>query len=444
MRWPRRSPDCSPERPDGVLASRRALLRRATAAAALGLLPASWGRALASASPARVLVIGGGFAGATCARYLKRLAPGLAVTLVEPVRRYLTCPGSNAVLAGLGTLAALELGYDRLAGTHGVELVHDEVLDVDFTRRRARLAGGAELAWDRLVVAPGIRLSWGSPEGYDQAAAERMPHAWRPGAQTLLLQRQLQSMDDGGTVAISVPPAPFRCPPAPYERASLLAGWLARHKPRARVLVLDANDRFTKQALFMQAWAALYPGRIEWRPLGEDGRVLAVEPRTLTLHTEFERHRVAVANVIPAQGAGELAHRLGLTDETGWCPVEPSAFESTRVPGVHVIGDAAQASPMPKSASAANSQAKAVALQIVAALAGEPPIEPSFHNTCYSLAAEDWGITVSGIYAVRAGRLEAVEGAGGTSPLDAPAEVRRQEARYTAAWHAAITADSFG
>lgn len=424
--------------------ARRRFLRRLGQLGAGLALPGLAPAARASGAAPRVLVVGGGFAGATCAKYLRTLWPALDLTLVEPARSYLTCPGSNAVIAGLGELEALRLDYQALARRHAVRVVHDRVSAVDPDRRQARLEGGARLDYDRLVVAPGIRLRWGSPEGYDEAAAELMPHAWHPGEQTLLLRRRLEAMEDGGVVAITVPPAPFRCPPAPYERASLIAGWLQRHKPRSRVLVLDANDRFTKQELFLEGWAERYPGLIEWVPLGEDGRVLRVEPASGRLLTEFGEHRVAVANVIPAQAAGELAERMGLTDASGWCPVDPRDFRSTRVPDVHVIGDAALASPMPKSATAANSQAKVVALQIAASLAGEPLVEPSFHNTCYSLVAPDYGITVSGIYSVREGRMAAVEGAGGMSPVGAPAQVRLAEAQYAAGWYASITADSFG
>lgn len=425
--------------------ARRRFLR---GAGALGLgfsLPAAWRAAGASsAAVPRVVVAGGGFGGATCARYLKRLAPGVEVVLVEPRRHYLTCPGSNAVIAGLGRLAGLEQGYGALARGDGIRVLHTRVTALEPEARRVRLDGGESLHYDRVVVAPGFSLRWGHPEGYDPAAAERMPHAWRPGAQTLLLRRQLEAMEDGGVVAISVPPAPFRCPPAPYERASLIAGWLARHRPRSKVLILDANERFTKQALFEEGWARLYPGRIEWVPLREDGRVVAVNPARGVLYTEFGEHRVAVANVIPAQSAGALAHTLGLSDASGWCPVEPLSFASSRLPGVHVLGDSAIASPMPKSASAANSQGKVVALQVLASLAGEAPVAPSFHNTCYSLLSENYGITVSGLYTVRQGRLRSVEGAGGTSPLGAPGRIREQEAEYLAGWYASITADSFG
>lgn len=423
------------------MSARRDFLRSTALAFAALALPRAYAQ---STRAARVLIVGGGFAGATCARYLKLLAPAIDVTLVEPEREYVTCPGSNAVITGTGTMHRLRHGYTHLTADHGVQIVHDRVRSLDLGTRRAALARGKDIAFDRVAVAPGIALQWGSPEGYDAAAAEFMPHAYTPGAQTLRLRAMLEAMPDGGVFAIAVPPAPFRCPPGPYERAGLVADFLTRHRRRTKVVIFDANDKFTKQALFLEGWKQRYGERIEWVPLGEDGHIVRVEPRRNVLHSEFGRHRVALANVIPAQRAADIAVAAGLTDASGWCPVNATTFESTRVPGVHVMGDASIASPMPKSASSANSHAKNVALQIIAALAGAPPIEPSFHNTCYSLVAPDYGISINGIYGVDHGHLVAIEGAGGVSPLGATAEVRRQEAEHTRSWYASVTADAFG
>jgi len=426
--------------------TRRKTLHRRTLiklAAANALLTAA-GRAVADGgSPAHVVIAGGGFAGATCARYLRRVDPGLRVTLVEPESRITACPMSNWLLIGRRRLDDLAIDHAGLRAA-GVEVVRDRVNIVDGGRRKVGLAGGGTLAFDRLVLAPGIRFKWGAPEGYDEAAAQVMPHAWRAGAQTELLLRQLQGMADGGVVGISVPAAPFRCPPGPYERASLVAWFLREHKPRSKVLILDANDKFSKQALFKEAWDALYPGMIEWLPVTEDGAVRRVDPATMTLHTEFAAHRVAVANVIPVQAAGEIAGLAGLADASGWCPVDPLTFESVRMPGVHVIGDAAIAQPMPKSASAANSQAKNCALAIARMLRDEDPGEPSLHNTCYSLVAPDHAISINGIYRVADGAIVPVEGAGGVSPTGAPAEFRAREARYNQDWYESIVTDSFG
>jgi sulfide dehydrogenase [flavocytochrome c] flavoprotein subunit len=392
----------------------------------------------------RVIVVGGGFGGATCAKYLRRLAPAVRVTLVEPNLRYLTCPMSNAVLAGMRSLESLVQDYALLRQSHGVGVLPSTVISIDPVKRRVMTQAGTPLGYDRLVVAPGVDFRWGKPEGYDETQSWIMPHAWKAGEQTTLLRRQLEAMPEHGVVAISVPPAPFRCPPGPYERASLIAHYLKAHKPRAKLLILDANDQFSKQGLFLEAWKALYPGLIEWLPASAGGALQRVDGRAMTLHTELDEHRVAVANVIPSQQAGQIARDSGLADATGWCPVNPASFESTRVPGVHVIGDACIANPMPKSATSANSQAKTCALAIAAFLRGEPPPEPSLFNVCYSLAAPDYGISISGVYRVQGNAIVAVEGAGGLSPIAAAGDTRAREAEYAMGWYDSIVQDSFG
>lgn len=425
---------------------RRDFLRDIGSAAALAWLdvPAATAAERVRNTTGRVVVVGGGFGGATCAKYLKRLAPKLQVTLVERDTRYLTCPLSNAVVAGFKSLGSLRQHYDALRRDHHVTIVHDTALRLDAAARVVTLKSGNTLRYDRLVAAPGIDWQWGSPEGYDETASRVMPHAWKAGEQTAILRKQLQLMPKGGTFAIVVPQSPFRCPPGPYERASLVAHYFKQHKPRAKVLILDANDKFSKQALFQQAWAALYPGMIERVPISEDGAVRRIGLKTMTLYTEAERHRVAVANVIPAQRAGRFAIDNGLADASGWCPIDPKTFESTLIPSVHVIGDACSAEPMPKSASGANSQAKACALAILAYQDGATPGDPSLHNTCYSLVGVDYGISINAIYQVRDKKLSAIAGAGGLSPEQANSEVRRKEARYTHGWYSSIVADSFG
>jgi NADPH-dependent 2,4-dienoyl-CoA reductase/sulfur reductase-like enzyme len=427
------------------MGTRRAVLRHlGLTAGALALSRAGAVAARAPGRHGRVVVIGGGFGGATVSRYLRRLAPGIAVDLVEPKATYHTCPRSNEILGGWGELPMLARQYAALSGHDGITVHRSSARDFDPDRRIVELASGKTLRYDRLVVAPGVRLRWNAIPGYDRAAATRMPHAWRAGAQTLLLRDQLRAMADGGVVVISVPARPFRCPPGPYERASVIAAFLEQHKPRSKILILDANDSFTKQALFEEAWKSVYPGMIEWVPITSDGAVTRVDPASLTLHTELDSHRAAVANVIPPQCAARIAERFGLTDATGWCPILPANFESSRVPGVHVIGDACIADPMPKSASAANSQAKACAVSIAAALTGEAPPAASLHNTCYSLAAQQYGISITMIYRVQDGHIVPVEGAGGVSPLGASRATRAAEAQYARGWFASITADGFG
>jgi sulfide dehydrogenase [flavocytochrome c] flavoprotein subunit len=394
---------------------------------------------LAQAS-ANVVVVGGGFGGASAARALKRA--GLDVTLVEPGATYTACPFSNEVIAGLRPMERQVFGYDAL-GREGITLARASAAAIDPAQRRVTLSDGGALAYDRLILAPGIDLRFDALAGYDQIAAEVMPHAWKAGEQTLLLKRQLDAMEDGGTVVMSVPPNPYRCPPGPYERASLIAYYLKTRKPRSKLIVLDAKDTFSKQRLFQSAWKVLYPN-LEYVPLASGGAVAGVDPATMTLRTDFETYKAAVANVIPPQRAGGIAVACEAADRSGWCPIDPVTFESRLVPGIHVIGDASIAGAMPKSAFSANAQAKVCAAAIIELLAGREPPQPKLINTCYSLVAPDYGISVAGVYHPTKGVLADVEGAGGTSPLDAPASVRALEAGYAEDWFRTITAETFG
>ncbi|MFD1703332.1 FCSD flavin-binding domain-containing protein [Methylopila henanensis] len=397
---------------------------------------------LAQTGP-RVLVVGGGFAGASFARALKREDHGIAVTLVEPSGRYVACPMSNAVIAGLRDIGAQHFGYGGLEAG-GVVHVPQRVVRVDAARRRAALADDVVLDYDRLVVAPGVDMRFDAIPGYDAAAAELLPHAWKAGEQTLLLRRQLEAMEDGGLVVISAPANPFRCPPGPYERASLVAHFLKTRKPHSKLLILDAKDAFSKQRLFEQAWAELYPGLVEWVSLSFGGRVTEVDASARTLATEFGSHKAAVANVIPPQRAGAIAATIGVADQTGWCPIDPVTFESRLAPNVHVIGDAAIGGAMPKSAFTANAQAKTCAAAIARLLRGREPESPKLINTCYSLIAPDQAVSIAGVYEPANGLLAEVQGAGGASPLDAPRSAREQEAVYAQAWFETITQEAFG
>ncbi|HEV7267147.1 MAG TPA: NAD(P)/FAD-dependent oxidoreductase [Falsiroseomonas sp.] len=401
------------------------------------LLPAP---ALAQGRP-RVVVIGGGFGGASCARALHGHA--LDVTLVEPNATYTACPFSNSVIAGLRPMAAQLFGYDALRA-RGIRVVQQAAVGLDATARRVALADGALLPYDRLVLSPGVSLNFEALPGYDEAAAEALPHAWHAGAQTDLLRRQLVSMENGGTVIMTIPPNPYRCPPGPYERTSLIAHYLKQAKPRSKLIVLDAKDVFSKQRLFEAAWAALYPGLLEYVPLSMGGRVTAVKAGERSVVTDFGDHAGSVVNVIPPQQAGAIARLAGAADRSGWCPIDPASFESRLLPGVHVIGDAAIAGAMPKSAFAANAQARVCAAAIAALLQESPVQQPKLLNTCYSLVAPGYGISVAGVYEPANGLLTDVPGAGGTSPLNAPADVRAAEAEYAEDWFTTITADAFG
>ena len=394
-------------------------------------------------SAARLVVIGGGFGGAGCARALRRINDKMQVTLVEPSRTFVACPFSNEVVAGLRDLDAQQFGYDRIAAD-GVAVIAQAAASVDPQKRTVGLADGTTLAYDRLVLAPGIDLRFDALPGYDEAAAAKMPHAWKAGEQTLLLRRQLEAMDDGGTVALAVPAAPYRCPPAPYERASLIAHYLKAKKPRSKVLILDAKDAFSQQRLFETAWKKFYPGMIERISLSQGGRVVSVEPATNTLVTDFGNYDAQVVNVIPPQRAGRIASLAGATDSTGWCPIDPVTFASRLVPNIHVIGDAVIGGAIPKSASAANAEAKACANAIANLIAGMAPAMPRLEGTCYNTVAPGYAFSLSGTYQPRDDIFAEMEGAGFTSPVDAPVEVRKREADQAQSWFKSITVETFG
>jgi sulfide dehydrogenase [flavocytochrome c] flavoprotein subunit len=419
--------------------SRRHLLVR-TAAAACAVVPLP---ATAQPQAGRVAVVGGGFAGATCARFIKRVDPRIIVTLVEASPVYTACPLSNAVIASLRELKAQQFGLEKLADD-GVLLARAPASSVDMQARVVTLTNSARVSYDRLVLAPGIDLRFDALPGYTEAASERMPHAWKAGEQTTLLRRQIESMEDGGTVIISAPENPFRCPPGPYERASLIAHYLKAKKPKSKVIVLDAKEAFSKQRLFQNAWQALYPGMIEWVGLSAGGKVTSVDVSNMTLITDFEKYKASVANIIPPQKAGRIADAAGVTDRSGWCQVDPVTFESRQQPNVHVIGDAAIMGAMPKSAFAANAQAKVCAVAVANLLAGRKPDTPKLINACYSLVAPDYGISIAGVYRAAEGQLREVEGSGGLSPVDAPMSTRALEASYATGWFKTITEEVYG
>ncbi|MFL5069042.1 MAG: FCSD flavin-binding domain-containing protein [Xanthobacteraceae bacterium] len=420
--------------------TRRDLLASSAAvAASAALMPRP---AIAQAEP-HVVVVGGGFAGASVARALKQLDRRIPVTLVEASRAFTACPFSNGVIAGMRDLSAQQFSYEKVVAD-GVVLAPGTANLVDAQARSLIVGDGVRLRYDRLVLAPGIDIRWDALPGYDEAAAERMPHAWKAGEQTLLLRRQLEAMEDGGLVVISAPANPFRCPPGPYERASLIAHYLKTKKPRSKLIVLDAKDAFSKQRLFQNAWKELYPGLLEWVSLSSGGKVTAVEPATNALVTDFGRHEAKVANVIPPQKAGRIAELAGVADRTGWCPIDPVTFESKLVPNIHVVGDATIAGGMPKSAFTANAQAKVCAAAVAKLLRGEAPAEPKLINTCYSLVAPDYGIHVAGVYRPVNGVLTEVEGSGGVSKADAPRDVRAMEATFADSWFKTITSEVFG
>jgi len=423
--------------------SQQVLTRRQMVAAMTatmgGLVLPHVARAQASA---RVVVVGGGFGGASCARSLRKADPKLDVTLVEPNATFTSCPLSNEVIAGMRDIAAQQFTYQKIAA-EGVRVIAQAASAIDPRTKKVTLADGTTLAYDRLVLSPGIDLDFKAVQGYDEAASEQMPHAYKAGAQTLLLKRQIESMDDGGVVAIAVPANPMRCPPAPYERASLIAHYLKANKPRTKVLVLDAKDEFSQQRLFERAWSELYGGLVERIPLSQGGRVTEVNSADRTIVTEFGNYNPQVANIIPPQKAGRIAAAAGATDHTGWCPIDPTTFASKLVPDIHVIGDACLGGGIPKSAAAAQAQGKTCAAIIAAQLAGKTTASPTLTGICYNTVAPGYAFSLAGVYQPKGDIFGEVEG-GGTSPLDAPRESRAKEAEAASIWYKTLTVDAFG
>ncbi|QCX50038.1 NAD(P)/FAD-dependent oxidoreductase [Ralstonia pseudosolanacearum] len=422
---------------------RRATLRAIGATALAGPLAAC--AALPGMRNARVVVVGGGYGGATAAKYVRVFSGArVDVTLVEPSAAFVSCPLSNLVLSGDRDLASLTVPYDALVARHGVRWVRDRATAIDIGAQQVRLAGGGTLDYDRLILSPGIDFVPGAIPGLaDATTAARAPHAWKAGAQTLALRHRLEAMPNGGVVAISIPLAPYRCPPAPYERACLIAYWLQRARPASRVLILDANDDVTsKGALFKRVWAQRYPDHIEYRPqynavdIDTAGRVLKFD-----VQDDVEAD---VVNLIPPQRAGAIAVAAGLATANGrWCEVDFLTFESKVAPGVHVIGDAIQTAPlMPKSGHMANQHGKVAAAAVVALLAGRAPDpSPLYANTCYSFTAPDKAMHVATVHRYDAAErtMVTVPGAGGLS--DAPSMAEGNLAR---GWSRAIWSDMLG
>jgi sulfide dehydrogenase [flavocytochrome c] flavoprotein subunit len=390
------------------------------------------GCASAVPSRARVVVIGGGFGGATAAKYIRHWDPSIEVVLVERDAAFVSCPISNLVLAGYSTMQEISRGYAGL-GKYGVQVVRDEAVAIDAARKSVRLVRGGDLAYERLVVSPGIDFNFGEVQGYEEAMKDaRVLHAWKAGAQTVALRRQLEQMRDGGVVLLSIPVAPYRCPPGPYERASMIAAYLKQAKPRSKLLVLDANPDVTSKAgLFKRAWSDLYPGVLEYRG---NAKAIGVDGRTMTVKLEVEDVKGDVLNVVPPQRAGDIAAKAGLiTTNNRWCDVDWRTMESKAVKGVHVLGDATLSAPgMPKSGSMANNHAKIAAAAIVEQLNGRAPQPVKIINTCYSFVSQKEAIRVSSVHEWDGTTLTAVKGSGGVSAA-------RSEAEGTYAWNWART-----
>jgi sulfide dehydrogenase [flavocytochrome c] flavoprotein subunit len=364
------------------------------------------------------------------------------------------------VISGERDIKTLQVGYDGLR-RHGVEVVHDEVTGIDPVKKAATTAGGKTIEYDALVLSPGVDFDFGAMEGLTRELAEtRLPHAWKAGPQTLLLKQQLEAMPDGGTFIIVVPPGPFRCPPGPYERAAQVALYCKSHgKAKSKVLILDANDSFSKKALFEQAWKELYGygegGMIEWVPASKDGKVERIDAETLTCYAGFGEYKGDVVNVIPPHHAGKIAKDLGLaTFKDRWCEVKPENMESIKQKDIYVIGDScvggelASNNPFPKSAHMALSQAKVVAASLTARFNGLPAPEAIYTNTCYSVVGHDWGFSVVHLFRVDGGQWVYVKSGSGISPVTmgskpVPRIYRRLEVEYADGWLRNVMADAF-
>lgn len=424
---------------------RRAFVRLAGTALAAGIIGFPY---IARGANGKVVVIGGGTGGATAAKYLRLADPSLEVTLIEPMKEYHTCYLSNEVLIGQLDISTITFNYAGLE-KHGIKIVHDTAIAIDAVTKTVTTLSGATFTFDRAVVAPGIDFKWDTIEGYNQQLAEQFPHAWQAGPQTLLLQKQLIAMPNGGTVIIVAPPNQYRCPPGPYERASLIAHYLQHYKPKSKVVILDAKDAFAKQPLFFQAWTKLYGfgtdnSLIQWVNAAAGGAVESFNASTMTLSGAVEDFQGDVINIIPPQKAGKIAFDSGLV-EGDWCPINPRTFESTKQPGIYVIGDASNAAKMPKSAYAANSQAKVVVAAIINSLNGRPPGMPAYTSTCYSIAGTDYAFSVAGVYQPSADgtSIDEVPGSGGMTPIDSTPTMLQREMAYANSWFKNITQDTF-
>ena len=421
---------------------RRALIQAIGSAGVGAMLPATAMAAIRGRPLGRVVVVGGGFAGATAAKYLRKWGEGrIEVILIEREREFISCPASNEVLAGYREFDSLRQGHQALTMTWGVKLVHASVTAIDAEKRRVRTDAAGEFSYDRLVIAPGFDFIPDQVAGYDAAAAAKILHAWKAGAQTVALRKQLAAMPDGGVYVLSIPKAPYRCPPGPYERASLIASYFKAQKPKSKVIILDANDKVqSKEKLFRGVWGADYKDILDYQP---NWNAVAIDAATNTVISEFgDRQRADVLNVVPPQRAGDIARVAGVVNiNDRWADVEWISLESTAVPGIHVIGDALSAAlAMPKSGHMANQHGKAVAAALVEMFAGRSPVPTLLANTCYSLVDDRRGIHVASVHRYDAEKKQPIPvvGAGGVS-----AEPSVTEGLFARAWATTIWQDVF-
>lgn len=397
---------------------------------------------LAFGARPRVVVIGGGAGGATAARYLAKESEGaLDVTLIEPSRRYYTCFFSNLYLGGFREYDSIGHAYGKLASDYGINVIHDWATGVDASAKTVALGSGTNVSYDRLVIAPGIEFKYDSVPGYSIDAQGRMPHAYRSGTQVQLLKSQILNMKQGGTFLMIAPPNPYRCPPGPYERISMIAHQFKQSNPKAKIIVIDHKGKFAKQALFTEGWEEHYPGMIDWIPLEMLGSIKNVDAESMTVETEGETYKVDAACVIPAQKAGTIAMIAGVTDGD-WAPIDPASMKSKADPNIYVLGDASVATAMPKSAFSANSQAKVAANAIRGELTSSSVFPARYSNTCWSMISPDNSVKVGASYQAGTEKIDVVSKF--ISQTGEDAELRKTTFEESVGWYSGITTDMFG
>lgn len=419
------------------------ITRRTFGMGALAVAGATIAPQVMSAARPRVVVVGGGAGGGTVARYVAKASKGdIDVILIEPTRTYYTCFFSNLYLGGFRDFSSIGHTYGKLASDYGVTVVHDWAIGVDRSKKSVQLASGAEVSYDRLVVSPGIDFRYETVPGYGVESTNKMPHAWKAGSQTQLLKAQVEAMRSGGVYMMVAPPNPFRCPPGPYERISMVAHLLKQKNPTAKIIILDPKEKFSKQGLFQEGWHNHYGGMVEWLPSSITGKIKHIDSDKMEIHTEDEVFKPDVANVIPGQRAGTIATAAGLTNDSGFCPIVPATMQSQVDENIYLVGDSTIAGDMPKSGFSANSQAKVAAMAIRASLSGSKLFPARFANTCWSLIATNDGVKVGAKYEATEEKIAKTEGF--ISKTGEDAQLRKQTYEESIGWYDGITADVFG
>ena len=416
---------------------RRKFLGSGVAAAAALKAPAVLG-----AGKPRVVVVGGGAGGATAARYIAKDSKGaIDVTLVEPTRTYYTCFFSNLYIGGFRELSGIAHSYGTLASQYGVNVVHDWAVGIDRDARTVSLAGGAVLPYDRLILSPGIDFIDGAVEGWDISSQNKMPHAYKAGSQSELLKAQIEAIPEGGTFAMVAPPNPYRCPPGPYERVSMVAHVLKQRNPKAKIIIADPKPKFSKMALFQEGWGKHYDGMIDWIGADFGGGNVSVDPEAMTVTIDGEVTKADACNVIPAMKAGRICELAGIT-EGNWAPVSGHTMQSRVDENIHVLGDSCAQGDMPKSGFSANSQAKVAAMAVRGVLLDTKVFPAKFSNTCWSLIGEGDGVKVGATYQATDEKIAKVDGF--ISQTGEDAELRQATYEESIGWYAGITSDMFG